>query len=56
MGYGATGFNNRSLVPSLRIVAHSKTNSFVFDLCLALIISASIVPRSLTLNLLNLAR
>jgi hypothetical protein len=56
MGYGATGFNNHSLIPSSRIVAHSKINSLAFDLCLALITSASIVPRVSTVNLLNLAR
>jgi hypothetical protein len=51
MGYGATGFNNRSPIPSSHIVAHSKTNSLVIDLCLALVTSASIVPRGSTVNL-----
>jgi len=37
--------------PPSRIVAHSKTNSLVIDLCLALISSASIVPRGSTVNL-----
>jgi hypothetical protein len=56
-GYGAIGFNDRSLIPSSRIVAHSMT------ICFVLLIPAprwsllaSFVPRDSAVNLVNLAR